>query len=89
MDVRLPELLELPKSEHWGFVEQSWLYDDEQLRAYARAYARAAVELNRPVVDGLAVKVALAEWDRLEGHQPDDVRMRAALLAALGEAGSA
>ena len=28
--------------------------------------------------------LALAEWDRLYGHQPDPVRMRAALTAALG-----
>ena len=28
--------------------------------------------------------LAIAEWDRLYGHQPDPVRMRAALTAALG-----
>lgn len=37
----------------------------------------------RVVVDEAMVERALEEWERLYGHQPDPVRMRAALTAAL------
>ena len=32
---------ELPKSDHWGLEEQSWLYTDDQMHQYASDYAAA------------------------------------------------
>lgn len=40
--------------------------------------------MNKIEVPDWAAEIALAEWDRLCGHQPNSARMRAAITAALG-----
>lgn len=82
MDVRLPELPE------WARHGAHLRLKPAGLKSRLEAYASAAVELNRPVVDDVMVRRALiAYYDEgdLPAQNPKLLEMmRAALQAALG-----
>lgn len=67
-----------------GIAVDGWHSCAEEVREHWIGIARRL----RPQVDEAMVERAFAEWCRLYGHQPDTVRMRAALTAALTEADS-